>query len=81
MRDDVITPVVPLAPKSMNFYDALREVADGKRIRRLSWEPKDVYGLMMNSALMLYMNNKFVNWIVSDGDMSGTDWVVVTDSN
>jgi hypothetical protein len=81
------TPAVPLSesptPILMDFPTAIRAVIEGKSITRLDWNDNEIYCALRNSFLEISydMKTKFYKWctwIVSEGDLLGTDWVVVT---
>jgi len=62
----------------LNFYDALKEVMDGKNITRLEWNDVKVFGSLVNGRLMIMLGDgQLHDWIISDGDMSALDWVVI----
>jgi len=83
-----ITPVLPTlksdtikAPRTMDFPDAIRELINGRKIRREAWgDPRD-YGLLKNGWLTILRGDKFHTWSVNDGDLEAQDWVVVIESN
>lgn len=62
----------------MEFCEALRYVITGNKITKLEWENEEYYGLMSNGQLTLHKpDGKLYQWIVSDGDIAGEDWVVL----
>ena len=73
-------------PETMNFYDAIRQAIEGKKIQRISWPTPD-YGVMSDLSvkgkglgeLMIYTSKdgKLHKWIINDGDINGEDWVIV----
>jgi hypothetical protein len=68
--------------KQMDFPNALREVIGGLQITKLEWNNKNIYGLLENGKLMLHKDdNKMYQWIISEGDLLGEDWVVVEKPN
>ena len=69
-------PQAKTATKQYNFYEALKRLADGKKIASLAW-PADEYGLLKDSLVMLYKGNKFYSCTISDGDLEATDWVIM----
>lgn len=76
----IIEGVSPTPPriKEMDFPDALREVIAGKKITKLEWCNKIVYGEMKDERLTLWKDDgKAYHWILSLGDVSGKDWVIV----
>jgi hypothetical protein len=66
------------APKQMALPEAIAEVIKEKRITRLSWNPKtNDYCLLADGWLTIRTNNTFHKWLINDGDLLATDWVVV----
>ena len=62
----------------MDFYDALREVMDGKWVTKLEWKNEKFYGVLDGSFLKLHKpDGKLYSWILNDGDINGTDYVLV----
>jgi hypothetical protein len=60
----------------MSFPEALVEVLKGKSITKLEWDDKQYFGLLSNERLTLRKpDGKFYDWIVSEGDLRGEDWV------
>ena len=76
------TPVVARArslPVQMNFYDALRELVGGKRITKLEWNSAEFYGILSETHLKLHRpDGKLYDWVLTDGDMVGTDWIILS---
>lgn len=63
---------------AMNFYTALENVMLGSLITKLEWNDPAYYGLMRDGSLMLHKpDGKFYFWTLTDGDISGTDWVLL----
>jgi hypothetical protein len=63
---------------NLDFYGALREVASGKRIHKLEWEDKEFYGVLKDGRLQIHKpDDKFYDWIISDGDMNGDDYMTL----
>jgi len=67
----------PVIETKLEFPKAMEAIIVGKKISRLSWGNKDIYGLLKNGLLMIHRDDEFYKWIVNDGDLMGTDWVVV----
>lgn len=62
----------------LNFYDALREVMDGKKITKEEWNNPEYYGVLDNTFLKLHKpDGKLYSWILNDGDINGTDYVII----
>ena len=88
IRDSVYEEVVdetvrsftprPQKPITMSFPDAMQEVAAGKKVRKLEWESEpECFGVLHEGRLQIFRNGKMNDWIVSDGDLAGEDFVVV----
>lgn len=76
-----VSPTPVRKPDVLSFPDAIREVLNGKRITRIGWEDNQTYGLLKDGFLMISLKGDFRQWIVSDGDMEGIDWIVLPESN
>lgn len=73
---EVETGIVP--PKQIDFFEALKSVADGKSITKLEWKNENIIGLMHDGRLTILLEDKKLHdWIISDGDMAGTDYIVL----
>ncbi len=66
---------------TMSFPDAIREIIAGNKVKRLSWEAENDYGLLKDGWLTIYTKGVFHSWLVNDGDLEGEDWVVVKEEN
>jgi len=81
------TPTPPLRdmpnmPKMLNlemdFYDVLKKVSIGKRVTKLEWNDENIYGFLKDGLLKLHFADGTIkDWIISEGDMLGEDWVIV----
>lgn len=67
------------------FFDALRETLNGRRITRQAWENKEIYGYMHDGLLKIHggeTGDRIVhNWILSAGDMTADDWIILPEGN
>ena len=83
-----LTPVETYVPEdvqempaqTMSFPTAIKEIANGKKVRRVSW-PENDYGVLENGWLSIFTNGKMNIWKVSDGDFEGEDWILVKEGN
>jgi len=70
--------VLEPAVKEINFYEALKEVAAGKKITKLEWKDKEYYGVLNDTRLRLHKpDGKIYDWLISDADLNGTDWEIL----
>lgn len=67
--------------QEMTFPAALAELIKGKRITKLEWKDKDKYGSLENGFLSYHDQRGFHQWLVSDGDLLGVDWIVLEKVN
>lgn len=81
MNEQSTSPIINKAnnkSSTMSFFDAIREVMINKKIHKLEWENKEYFSYLKNGILTLHKpDGKDYQWIISDGDMSGTDWIVL----
>ena len=70
---------IKIKEKSMDFTSIIHELVDGKNVRRLEWEDKDIFLTIEDEKLMIFLTNdkKLHPLIVSLGDIVGEDLVVV----
>lgn len=72
-------------PEEMEFYEAIKELRTGKKIKRIGWG-KEEYGILRDGFVTIHKPDgkfynwnvsKFYNWNVSDGDLDGKDWIII----
>lgn len=62
----------------LSFFDALKSVVDGKRITKKEWANEKVVGYLENGQLLITLaDGSKHQWVISDGDLNGVDWVVL----
>jgi transposase len=60
----------------LDFYSALKEVAQGKKITKLEWNDVETYLFLQDGRLKIKNEKGIFDLIVSDGDMNGLDWII-----
>lgn len=85
MKSDVIIdgePVNNVSPvyggkisRQLTFPDAMREILLNKKITRSSWTNGD-FCLLKDGFLEIYTKGGYHQWLISDGDLEGNDWVI-----
>jgi hypothetical protein len=70
-KKEVEEPVKLTLPQALNF------VIDGKRITKLDWEDESSYGLLKDGLLKICIKGKIYDWIISEADLIGIDWIVL----
>lgn len=62
----------------MDFPTAISEIMVGKKVTKKEWQNPNVYGELKDGYLMLHKaDNKYYQWIISEGDIVGTDYQIV----
>ena len=62
---------------ALTFPKAIQEIIDGNKVTRVEWDSKEEYGFMDKEVLQIHTKGKDHKWIVSEGDMKATDWMVI----
>ncbi len=64
-----------------DFSEAVKFLIEGKRITKLEWGSDENYGILYNGHLMINLvrDNMLHDWIITDGDLHGDDYVLVED--
>ena len=63
--------------KTMSFPEAMKYIIKGKKVTKLEWANPDYYVFCQETLKLHKPHEGFFDWIVSKGDMAGTDWVVL----
>ena len=64
--------------KEMNFYDALKEIMEGRKVTKLEWNDPKFYGVLDDTRLKLHKPDDLLySWILTDGDIGGEDYIIV----
>lgn len=66
---------------AMTFGEAMTQLSQGAKITRIEWNNVEEYGQLYIGWLMIYRNNKYNVWQVSDGDLLANDWIILTENN
>lgn len=82
-QGEYLTPIPrkPGESLTMSFPEAIKQIINGKKVRRLDWASDEDHGLMKDGWLTIFTKGAFHSWLVNDGDMEAEDWVVVKESN
>jgi hypothetical protein len=65
-------------PSGIVFPLAIKAVIEGKKIFKLEWEDKGFYGFLNGEFLSLHKpDGKNYQWIVSEADLKGEDWIII----
>ena len=80
---EMLTPIPRQQGKSitMSFPDAMKQIINGKKVRRMEWETQSDYCLLKEGWLTIFRKGKFHTWLVNDGDMLADDWYIVGELN
>ena len=83
MSDTNPVPSMSMSPRpapTTDFYKALRALAEsGKCITRVEWANTLIYGKLVDGKVTIRLeDNMFHPWIINDGDLAATDWVILS---
>lgn len=65
-------------PVTFDFPEAMSEVRAGKKVTKLEWAEKgeaECHVLLREGRLQIFRNGRFSDWVISDGDVAGEDYV------
>lgn len=63
--------------QTFSFAEVIPFLLEGKKIHKLEWEDKNIWGEITSTFLCLHKaDGKYHSWILNDGDLAGTDWIV-----
>lgn len=60
----------------IDFYQALKAMARGAKVTKAEWKDPAILGWLEGTLKLRLADGSVVNWIVSDGDIFGLDWVI-----
>ena len=64
--------------KTLDFNQAIVKVIEGKKIHKLEWEDKEYYAFLLDDILLLHKpDKKDYQWVLSRGDLEGTDYITL----
>lgn len=66
-------------PRMITFMVALLEMIEGEKVTKRDWQDMNIYGFMDKDTdnLMLRRDGKNHQWILSEGDILGEDYIVI----
>ena len=71
----------PVLPAEYDFFKALEQLSVGRQISRKEWGNKQIYGVLRDNKVMLHKDDdQFYDWIISAGDLAGTDWFIIIEN-
>lgn len=65
--------------EQFDFASIVKEILLGKKITKAEWHNNNIYGILQDNTLQLHKaDNNVYQWILNEGDLSGKDWIVLT---
>lgn len=64
------------SPSNSDFNAALRAMISGYDVTKEEWDDPSVYCSLRDEKLMIHIDNEWHDWIISEGDLVGNDWVI-----
>lgn len=87
MPDITMSPVPTIRREEkkplLSFYEALKAVAEGKRITRVDWQDASLFGFLgtyKEDHKVLFIrtdDHKDHTWLIAQADMIAEDWFVL----
>lgn len=78
MNEKMMSPMPKTIKVGIDFPSAIRGIIDGKKITKLEWQNESIYGILKEERLKLHKEDgKFYDWILSQGDLEGEDWIII----
>ena len=75
-------PKAKKVSRMMTFGEAMDEVVAGNKVTRLEWERINEYVYIKDGFLVIHHyadpEDKIHRLMVSDGDLTGKDWMIIT---
>lgn len=72
------SPVIT-KPREMKFTEIIEHLLTGKKITKLEWKDKNYYAILDHFILKLHKpDGKLYNWAISEGDIIGTDYIIIS---
>jgi len=64
--------------KTLNFNQIIGALLEGKKVHKLEWEDKGYYVYLKDEILLLRKpGGKKYQWVLSKGDLEGTDYIIL----
>lgn len=82
-QEEIVTqsPVPQKKQSTLSFPDALVDVIDGRKITKLEWNDTSIFGFLgTDGHLKLNLPDKLSDWILSEADLKGVDWIVLEEA-
>jgi hypothetical protein len=83
MKKEISQSPLPPSKKSskvvvnLSLPNAIQAVVNGNKVRRSEWLDQEEHCLLKDSYLKIYRGGIFYAWIISEGDLMATDWLVI----
>ena len=73
-----MSPLPTLTKEMLEFPEAMKEIIAKKRLTKLEWKDENYYVFLNKGKLQIHKpDGKEYDWIVSEGDLNGDDWVLI----
>jgi len=72
------SPVPAQMQVTFDFPQSVRELLAQKKVTRLEWGNAEYFLQIVDTHVKIHKpDGKFYDLIVTDGDLSGTDWIIL----
>lgn len=76
----VVEPEKEAKEETFDFPEAMRKIAEGIKVTKLEWGDVGIYGYLSNNTKHVTLHKtdgKDYDWVLSEGDIIGKDWVII----
>ena len=77
-KSPVVKKEISIGSMQMNFHNAIDEIMAGRKVTKLELKSSSYYGVLDDGILRIHKpDGKLYDWILSDGDIAGKDYIVI----
>ena len=63
---------------NFSFPDAVKAIADGKKVTRVEWDNDKIFGFLNGEFISLQKEDGInYQWIIAKGDLEASDWIII----
>ena len=73
-----MSPLPKSQEKTLTLPEAMQQIILKQRVHKLEWKDKEYYVFLNEGKLQLHKpDGKDYDWIVSEGDLNGDDYIIL----
>lgn len=76
--ETAMSPLPKTQEETLDFPEAMQQIILKKRLHKIEWSNKEYYVFLNEGKLQLHKpDGKNYDWIISEGDLNGDDFIVI----